>query len=261
MSSVLSEEEIAAFITDGYVVIRGAVPAEVARECREAVWSELEKRGVRRDDRSTWTAPVVRVNCPGGGPFVDVGEAPLVQEARDQLLGPGRWRRHSGVGGTVPVRFPSEENPGDVGWHLDGGFEGDEGKLRLNIRSREMGLLTLYLFSDVDEQSAPTRLRPGSHLDAARVLATADDRGLDWLEASQQADQASAHRPTVLATGQAGDVFLCHPFLIHTASWPHRGQMPRFMAQPSVALLGEFPLHTLARPPAPAEQAVLNALA
>jgi Phytanoyl-CoA dioxygenase (PhyH) len=258
---VLSEEEISAFMTDGYVTIRGAIPVEVAGACRDVVWSELEQRGIRRNDRSTWTAPVVRVSCPGGGPFIDAGAAPLVREARDQLLGPGRWMRHDGIGGTVPVRFPSEDNPGDIGWHLDGGFQPDEGGLRLNIRSRSMGMLTLYLLSDVDEHNAPTRLRPGSHADAARVLAAADDNGIEWLEASREADVASAHRPTALATGQAGDVFLCHPFLVHTASWPHRGQSPRFMAQPSVTLLGEFPLHTLKATPSPTEQAVLDALA
>ena len=30
-----------------------------------------------------------------------------------------------------------------------------------------------------------------------------------------------------LATGQAGDVILCHPFLVHAASWPHTGRHPR----------------------------------
>jgi hypothetical protein len=39
---------------------------------------------------------------------------------------------------------------------------------------------------------------------------------------------------TVLATGRAGDVFLCHPFLVHAASWPHRGDQPRFFAQPCI---------------------------
>lgn len=237
------------------------LPAEAARACRDVIWSELEKRGVRREDRSTWTAPVVRVPCPEGGPFVDAGTARPLQEARDQLLGPGRWWRRRGVGGTVPVRFPSEEDPGDAGWHLDGGFEADDGQRRINIRSRHSGLLTLYLFSDVDERSAPTRLRPGSHVDTARVLVPAGDRGLDWAEAARQAGQASAQRPTALATGQAGDVFLCHPFLVHAASWPHRGENPRVMAQPSVALLGEFPLRTLeGTPPAPVERAILGSL-
>jgi hypothetical protein len=28
---------------------------------------------------------------------------------------------------------------------------------------------------------------------------------------------------------------VCHPFLVHAASWPHRGQSPRFLAQPPLA--------------------------
>jgi hypothetical protein len=35
-------------------------------------------------------------------------------------------------------------------------------------------------------------------------------------------------------TGKAGDVFLCHPFIVHTATWPHRGAGPRMIAQPAV---------------------------
>ena len=41
-------------------------------------------------------------------------------------------------------------------------------------------------------------------------------------------------RPLALATGQAGTVYLCHPFLIHAAQM-HRGEEPRFMAQPGLA--------------------------
>jgi hypothetical protein len=44
-------------------------------------------------------------------------------------------------------------------------------------------------------------------------------------------EAASAHRPVVHATGRPGDVYLCHPFLVHAAQ-PHHGRRPRFMAQP-----------------------------
>jgi hypothetical protein len=85
--------------------------------------------------------------------------------------------------------------------------------------------------------------------------------GVEWSEAARRAVEASAHRPTALATGRAGDVFLCHPFLVHAASWPHRGRVPRMMAQPPVALLGEYPLHGLPpAPPSPVEQAILGSL-
>ncbi len=37
--------------------------------------------------------------------------------------------------------------------------------------------------------------------------------------------EVTAHLPQVLATGEASDVYLCHPFLVHTAQ-RHRGTWP-----------------------------------
>jgi hypothetical protein len=30
-------------------------------------------------------------------------------------------------------------------------------------------------------------------------------------------------------------VYVCHPFLIHRATWPHLGSGPRVVAQPEIA--------------------------
>ncbi len=53
----------------------------------------------------------------------------------------------------------------------------------------------------------------------------------------------------MFATGAAGDVFVCHPFLVHAATWPHRGAHPRFLAQPPIAVSNgldlDGPLHRL----------------
>src|ERR1700735_5144481 len=251
---MLSASDVDSFIADGYVAIRGAVPADVVRACQEMIWSELGGNGVTADAPATWTEPVVRIACPEGGPFAAAGTQPALWEACDQLIGAGRWWRRPGVGGTIPVRFPSLADPGDAGWHIEASYERD-GHQQVNVNSRARRLLVLYLFSDVDDVSAPTRVRPGSHLDAARVLAPAGEDGLPWAEAASAAADASACRPTTLATGEAGDVFLCHPFLVHAASWPHQGRLPRIVAQPGVALHAQFPL---AAPLRPVEQAILN---
>jgi ectoine hydroxylase-related dioxygenase (phytanoyl-CoA dioxygenase family) len=150
------------------------------------------------------------------------------------------------------VRFPSQADPGDAGWHIEASYS-QGGEQRVNYRSRARGLLALYLFTDVDARSAPTRVRPGSHADAARVLAPAGDEGMAWMQAAQRAARASAARPVSLVTGLAGDVFLCHPFLVHAANWPHTGAQPRIIAQPGVALHGEF---SLAEPLCPVERAI-----
>jgi Phytanoyl-CoA dioxygenase (PhyH) len=251
--AVLTTGEVESFVADGFVAIRGAVPGEVIAACQQVIWAELAKQGVTEDPAS-WTEPVVRVSCPEGGPFVAAGTQPVVWEACDQLIGPPeRWWRRPGVGGSLAVRFPSERDPGDAGWHIESSYA-EDGNPWVNCRSRARGLLALYLLTDVDEASAPTRLRPGSHLEAARVLAPAGDAGMPWLEAAQAAAAATEHLPTVLATGRAGDVFLCHPFLVHAASWPHRGTRPRVIAQPGVALHDQFPLTA---PLSPVERAIV----
>jgi hypothetical protein len=250
---VLTTREVDGFVEDGFVAIRGAVPGEVIAACQDVVWAELARQGVTEDPDS-WTEPVVRIVCPEGGPFADAGTRPAVWDACDQLIGnPDRWWRRAGVGGTLPVRFPSERDPGDAGWHIESSYAVD-GTAWVNYPSRSRGLLALYLLTDADEDSAPTRLRPGSHLEAARVLAPAGDAGMAWLEAAEAAAVATGHLPTVLATGRAGDVFLCHPFLVHAASWPHRGPRPRIIAQPGVALHGQFPLMA---PLSPVERAIV----
>jgi hypothetical protein len=249
---VLSQEEIGSFITDGFIAIRGAVPGGVVRECQDEVWAALADRGVLRDDPSTWRDPVVRINCPDSEAFAAAGTQPVLWEAFDQLIGADRWWRRRGVGGTIPVRFPSLTNPGDAGWHIEGSFD-NGGEWWVNYRSRQRGLLALYLFSDVDAQSAPTRVRLGSHVDAARVLVPAGEAGMPFSKAAPLAAKASEDRPTALVTGLAGDVFLCHPFLVHAASWPHRGHAPRIMAQPGVALHDAFPL---TKPLSPVELAL-----
>jgi hypothetical protein len=72
----------------------------------------------------------------------------------------------------------------------------------------------LFLFSDVGPRDAPTRIRVGSHLDLARILEPAGNAGLSFLDLAKMLD-ASPERHVIHATGEAGTVYLCHPFLVH----------------------------------------------
>jgi hypothetical protein len=256
--TMLSDGEIAGFVRDGFVRVPSAVPQPTVDACLEVIWAELAGEGIHPDDPTTWTSPVARLNCPEGGPFIDAGTTQPLWEAYDQLLGRDTWWKRPGVGGTIPVRFPHPADPGDTGWHVESSFPvGDT--WRTNIRSRDRGLLAIFLFTDVGPDDAPTRLRLGSHADAARALARAGDAGLDGQTLSPLVDEASTHRPVAHATGAAGDVYVCHPFIVHAASWPHRGTTPRVIAQPGVALLE--PLRLADRGSAlPVEAAILDAL-
>ncbi|WP_433798880.1 phytanoyl-CoA dioxygenase family protein [Actinomycetospora sp. CA-084318] len=245
---MLTDDEIRRFHDDGFVAVRGAFPRSVADACAVEIWAALPESP---DDPSTWTVPVRRLDGFGTPPFAAAAQAPVLHEAFDQLVGPGRWVARTGLG-TIPVRFPSPDEPGDDGWHVEGSFAGPDGGPRVNLRSDGRALLMLFLFADVGPDDAPTRIRVGSHLDVPPFLADVGDEGRAWMAVCQDVVPASAHRPVATADGAAGDVFLCHPFLVHAAQ-PHRGTRPRLMAQPPLEPAGPpdldapFPVATAIR--------------
>jgi hypothetical protein len=147
----------------------------------------------------------------------------------------GRWFPRPSLGG-FPIRFPHPDEPGDTGWHVEGSYLPDGAEdYWVNLRSRDRALLMLFLFSDVGQADAPTRIKVGSHLDVPPFLLPAGEDGMPGGRLAQILEQAGKldvpDRPLALATGAAGDVYLCHPFLVHAAQ-PHHGRSPRFMAQP-----------------------------
>lgn len=256
----LSAAQIDAFITDGFVRIENAFSADLAAQGRTILWADT---GCDPNDPTTWTRPVIRLGNYSQPPFVAAANTPVLRAAFDQLVGPGRWLPQGNLG-TFPVRFPSPDDPGDAGWHIDVSFGWEENPTdflswRANVSSRGRALLMLFLFSEVGAKDAPTRIRVGSHFDIARQLAPSGEAGLTLRELAADNFAGSAHRPEVLATGSPGTVYLCHPFLVHAAQ-PHRGTEPRFMAQPP--LLPRQPLR-LERPDgdySPVEIAIRQAL-
>lgn len=70
---------------------------------------------------------------------------------------------------------------------------------------------------------------------------------------------ASGSRPEIVATGDAGTVYLCHPFLVHSAQM-HLGSEPRFLAQPPLLPRSEPWITDLDRPENPISQAIHLAL-
>lgn len=230
--STLTDEQVQGFIDDGFVHIAEAFPSALAAECRSILW---RMTGLDPDDPATWTRPVVRISGSGEEPFRRAANTLRLRDAYDQLVGVGRWLPRTGLG-TFPIRFPHPDDPDDAGWHMDGAYLPDgETWFWLNIRSRGRALLMLFLFSDVDHDDAPTRIKVGSHLDVPPFLALAGEQGRNGLALCKEMDEAgkldNPDRPLALATGQAGDVYLCHPFLIHAAQ-AHLGSVPRFIAQP-----------------------------
>ncbi len=256
----LSESQREQFLRQGFVCVERAFPPELAEEGRAILWRDT---GCDPQDRTTWTRPVTRLGDYAQEPFRAAVNTTILHAAFDDLVGKGRWVPRQSLGG-FPIRFPHPDDPGDTGWHIDASFPPAAGAdsyfdWRVNVRSDGRALLMLFLFSDVGESDAPTRLRAGSHLVVARLLTPAGDAGMSMLEISRAAATATAGMPEVSATGPAGTVYLCHPFLVHAAQ-PNRGTAPKFMAQPPLMPKGRLELHRSDGDYSLVEQAILLGL-
>lgn len=234
----LTTEQITSFINKGFVKIENAFPTEIANDCRAILWKATQ---CDPNNPDSWTQPVIRIGELGLEPFKKAANTPILHNAFDQLVGKDNWLPRHTLG-SFPIRFPSKEQANDTGWHVDASFAGEDAnnyfEWRINIHSKARGLLMLFLFSDVTERDAPTIIKVGSHFDVAKILEPEGEKGLSFMELAQRLNTIST-KEEIIATGEAGTVYLCHPFIVHAAQ-NHYGTMPKFMAQPSLMTKKDF---------------------
>lgn len=235
----LTDSQIQSFINDGFVKISGAFTGEVAATSRELLWGMLESEHVNidRNDSSTWPGVseveplnVIRIDGSDDPTFVDCANTPKLTSASDQLVGAGRWIPRYSMGSFV-IPFPSDidENLMDHA-HIDG-CELINGRYQLRFETDCRMLLMLFLYDDVTQINAPTQLWVGSHKLVAPVLFANKGNFMRSEDVTEQIPFKDL--PIAYATGNAGDVYLCHPFIVHTGTF-NRSNAPRFLAQPGL---------------------------
>jgi hypothetical protein len=240
---VLTQEQAEQFVTKGYVAIRGCFSREAAAELTENLWTRL---GYSPDDPSTWAQPYVHMPSHQ---LIDVSQfAPRAWDAVCDLVGgaeristdkPYTWNDAFIVnlfeGTDRPWAPASAEAPG---WHKDGDF------FRHYLDSPEQGLLSLVLWSDVRHQGGATFVAADSVGPIARFLAkhpegvypAADSVGQDPSVVSIPYQELIAQcTEFVEATGEVGDVYLLHPFILH-AKAQNVLRVPRYITNPPLAL-------------------------
>jgi len=258
MADILDKKDIEQFVSDGFIRIDNAFSSEVAKEVVDILWKDIP---FERSAPNSWTEPVVRLGMYAQQPFVDSVNTAKLYTAFNQLIGAGKWISCRSVG-TFPVRFPSAEQPNDTGKHVDASFPGDDPsnffKWRVNVKSKSRALLMLVLYSDVTERDAPTVIYKKSHIDVAKLLYQEGDSGLSFMELANKLNELP-DREEVYATGKAGTVYLCHPFLVHAAQ-AHKGSSPKFMAQPPLLLRDELNISDSDIGYSPVEQSIRLAL-
>jgi hypothetical protein len=127
------------------------------------------------------------------------------------------------------------------------------------VTSREQVLTPIFLWSDVGLDDSPTLLAVGSHLGVARLLAEHEPEGVSGTRIGQVVDSTVARQEVAAATGEAGDLIVCHPFLAHTIN-PTGPTGPRFISNVAVHGTQSLDVDPMKQARSPVEAAIRQAL-
>jgi hypothetical protein len=253
-SWVLTVEQVASFRNDGFVLIERALGETEITGMLDRLWAGLEKNGASRHDPATWTSRAsVRLHAIRTAD-VPPGDNPAVRSALDEFFGAGGWKPPKNWGQAL-VTFPTE-GPWKLPtgpWHLDYPYW---------FPPHEIWGMNMFLFiDDVVERGGGTLTVRSSHrlveafhrehnpspkqkqaeltrrfrtrypwfVDLAtsqRGPGEEEARAARFMDVDTKVDGVSVRVTELL--GSAGDVVLCHPWLVHTAS-PNVGTRPRLM--------------------------------
>jgi Phytanoyl-CoA dioxygenase (PhyH) len=248
--SELSQRSLVHFRELGWLRVSGAFDAEAARAMRDSVWRALENVGIHQDRPSTWTMerPAHLQHLKDDPVFHKVGSHTLLSVINTILEGvpyekPKNWGAlFLAFPGNTPWRLPTS------GWHIDAYYASP----LLPMRS----VKTFALIGDIAPRGGGTLMVSGSHRLVSkwfqenppppgarsaqmrrllqrhpylRDLQSPGDEG-DRIERFMRCVEEVDGIPlqVVEATGNAGDVILVHPLVMHAAA-PNNTTEPRFM--------------------------------
>jgi hypothetical protein len=226
---VLTEVQAEQFMSEGYVKVEGCFKKE---EIQEWLDFAFERLAYNPHDSTTWTEE--RIHMPHMNQMDVATFSPKAWGAICDLMGgasriktPVTWRDgfiiNFKLGSDEPWEPPS---PKVRGWHKDGDW------FRHFLDSPEQGLLTVIFWDDVLPQSGGTFVATDSVGPIARYLINYPE-GLTPKEA-EFGRMIHECETFVEATGQAGDVYLLHPYILHSASKNPSGRA-RFITNPAVS--------------------------
>ena len=237
------------FERDGIVKLPAAFAADEAARMRDVLWAELAARhGMDRDDRSTWTPDrPTGLKTTKRHPVANAIFGTPLRSALDDLFGIGGWAEppHQGQ---VLVTMPMAESwsvPHNM-WHTDLGFD---------LPADELVAVKVWaLLGDIDPGGGGTPQVTGSHRVIARYVDQTAERHFTtvrdevlvsdpWFRGLTAGSDPDGDRTTRLMTeadldglpvrvveltGCAGDVYLTHPWVLHSIAANAR-DTPRMM--------------------------------
>lgn len=250
---MLTPEQREQFLAEGHLVIKGAFPRERSLEW---VREECARAGYDVDDPRTWRKDYERITLSRQETLEEL--APDAWQASVDLMGGlDRVKNRPRIsvfamnfkqGADQPFQPPSAASPG---WHKDGWH------FRHFLDSPEQGLLGIPLFTDVLPQGGATFIAADSVPVVARFLAAHPEGVLpDGFDTKTLLAECKDFRQ---ATGDAGDVYLLHPYLLHAVG-QNVLMRPRAITNLCYELTEPMQFHRADGDYSPIEAAVLRGL-
>jgi hypothetical protein len=208
----LTDEQVAQFLERGFVTVRGAFDAAGAQRWLDDAWIRF---GYDRDDPGSWTEKRVHLSARS--------------QVDARTFAPPAWRSAMELTGGEERVLPPWQPPSPAvgGWHKDGDF------FRHFLDSPEQALLTFVLWTDMLPKGGGTFVAADSVPVVARFLAEHPEGVLPG--EFDYAGLIGQCRDFVEMTGQAGDVVLLHPYVLHATSQNVLG-VSRIITNPALAL-------------------------
>jgi Phytanoyl-CoA dioxygenase (PhyH) len=261
---MLTAEQREEFDRSGIMRLPGAIAPSKLQVMLDFVWDAVERRtDVRRDDLHTWKGQRVMgtQDLPASATFEQIGSA-AVCDALDRLFGRRKWQRPERWASML-VTFPESTakwNVPHIAWHLDFPASRDlEGLFAARLfvclaRLQRGGGGTVFvegshrLVQNLVKDSVARQIRSA---DARKALIRSHpwikrlcsfDEGLDrvrlFMKAGAMIDGVELR--VVEMTGEAGDVLITHPLLLHAPA-TNCSEFPRIVLSSTVYRCGVAP--------------------
>ena len=221
----LKQAHIDQFMEKGWCALEGCFSAQAAEQKRTR-W--IEEQGLDPASPQSWGFSMMHRGLKDH--FLAKEFSPLAWAAAEDLMGKDRIERWTwggfivnvNLGADKPWQMPPKDNGG---WHVDCDF------FHHFLDSREQGMLSIQVFSDVESHGGATVVSEDSWQGGCQALFQHPE-GLDPHQVNVETKKFAPFGAQRELTAKAGTVVFLHPFILHASSQNISGRVRFIMNAP-----------------------------